>query len=72
MTPLMQQAIDEIQKLPEQEQDEMATWILEEIADGRRWQKSFACSQDKLAMMAIKAREDIRDGRVKSGGFDQL
>lgn len=72
MTQLLEQALGEIQKLPEQEQNAMAALILEELADERRWQESFARSQDLLARIAGKVREGIRAGRVKSGGFDQL
>ncbi|HZZ80653.1 MAG TPA: hypothetical protein VFE62_19275 [Gemmataceae bacterium] len=72
MTQLLEQALTEIQKLPESEQDAIASLILDELADERRWQESFARSQDKLARLAAKAREDIRAGRVQSGGFDQL
>lgn len=72
MTQLLEQALSEIQKLPQLEQDAIAALILDELADERRWQESFARSQDKLASLATKAREDIRAGRVRSGGFDQL
>jgi len=72
MTQLLEQALTEVKKLPETEQDAIATLILEELADERRWQENFARSQDQLARLAAKVREDIRAGRVKSGGFDQL
>lgn len=72
MTPLLEQALSEVSKLPETEQDAIAALILDELADERRWQESFARSQDQLARLAAKSREDIRTGRVKSGGFDQL
>ena len=72
MTQLLEQALTEVKKLSEPEQDAIATLILEELADERRWQDSFSRSQDQLACMAAKAREDIRAGHVKSGGFDQL
>src|SRR5262249_47265375 len=72
MTQLLQQALSEVQKLPETEQDAIAALILEELADERRWQERFSRSQDQLARMAAKAREDIQASRVRSGGFDQL
>jgi hypothetical protein len=72
MTQLLQQALTEVQKLPESQQDAIASIILQEIADERLWDKSFAKSQDKLAAMAQKARTDIEAGRVINGGFDQL
>ena len=72
MTQLLEQALSEVKRLPEADQDAIATLILEELADERHWQESFARSQDQLARLASKVREDIRAGRVKSGGFDQL
>jgi hypothetical protein len=72
VTQLLEQALSEVQKITEADQDAIATLILEELADERRWQESFARSQDQLAQLAAKVREDIKAGRVKSGGFDQL
>jgi hypothetical protein len=72
MTHLLEKALNEVRKLPEPEQDALASLILDELADERRWQESFARSQDQLARLAAKVREDIRAGRVQSGGFDQL
>jgi hypothetical protein len=72
MTKLLQQALTEVQKLPESQQDAIASLILQEIADERLWDESFAKSQNQLAAMAQKAWNDIAAGRVVNGGFDQL
>jgi hypothetical protein len=72
MTQLLQQAFREVQKLPAPEQDAIALLILEELADEQRWEQSFARSQDHLARLAAKVREDIRAGRVKDLGMDEL
>ena len=72
MTQLLEQAFTEVKKLPAPEQDAIAALILDELADERHWQESFARSQEQLARLAAKVREDVRAGRVKSGGFDQL
>ncbi len=72
MTELLEQALTEVNKLPAAEQDAIATLILDELADEGRWQESFARSQDQLARLATKVRDDIRAGRFKGGGFDQL
>lgn len=71
MTQLLEQALSEVQKLPELEQDAIAALILDELADERRWQANFARSQNQLTYLAAKTREDVRAGRVKRGGFDQ-
>jgi hypothetical protein len=72
MTQLLEQALTEVKKRSISEQDAIASLIPDELADERRWQESFARSQDKLASLAAKVREDIQAGRVRSGGFDQL
>jgi hypothetical protein len=72
MTALLDQAIAEIQKLPPDEQDAIATLILEELADEERWGHAFAASQDSLARLAEKARQDRRAGKVHPLGFDEL
>lgn len=72
MTQLLEEALTEVRKLPESEQDAIATLILDELEDERRWQETFARSQDQLSRLAAKVREDIQAGRVKGGGFDQL
>ena len=72
MTHLVEQALAEINKLPETGQDAIAAIILEEIADEVRWDDSFAQSQDELAGLADRVREDIRAGRVKDIGIDEL
>jgi hypothetical protein len=65
MTELLERAIDEARKLPASAQDAIATLILEQIADDSTWDEAFARSQDQLARLASKAREDIASGRVR-------
>ena len=72
MTQLLEQALAQLEKLPQDEQDAIAALILEEIADERRWDESFARSQDRLAELAAKVRGDIQAGRVRDVGVDEL
>jgi hypothetical protein len=72
MTRLLDQALAEVRKLPETEQNAIATLILEELADERRWDEAFAGSQESLARLAQKVREDIRAGRISPDGMDEL
>ena len=67
MTPNLEQAIQKVQELPAAEQDAIASIILDELADEKRWEESFARSQDQLSRLAAKVREDIRAGRCSSG-----
>jgi hypothetical protein len=68
----MEQALAEIGKLPEADQDAIAAIILDEIVDERRWDESFSRSQHELAKIADRVRDDIRMGRVKNVGIDEL
>ncbi len=72
MTPLLEQAIARLNKLPDSDQDAIAALILDELADEQRWQETFARSQDQLALLAERARREIREGRVRDIGIDEL
>ena len=72
MTQLLEQAIAELNKLPAPDQDALAALILAEINDERRWETAFANSQDQLEQMANKVRDEIRAGRVRELGIDEL
>ena len=72
MTQLLERAIVAVQRLPDAQQDALATLLLEEIADDEHWDEQFAQSQDKLARLAAKAREDVQAARVATVGIDEL
>ena len=72
MTQLLEEAIQQIHNLPAAQQDAIAAVILDELADEQQWDAAFARSQDKLARMAEKVREDIKAARVKTMGIDEL
>ena len=72
MTKLLERALAQVYELPDTEQDAIATLILYELADEEKWQAAFARSQDVLAQLAQKARTDIKAGRAKKMGFDEL
>ena len=62
MTELLAKALHEIAQLPDTEQDRIAALILAELEDERLWDAQFAASQDALAAMADKARQNYRTG----------
>lgn len=72
MTQLLEQAWQEIQKLPTGEQDAIAAIILQELADERRWEEAFSNSQSQLEGLAAKVRAEIARGKVHDRGFDEL
>lgn len=64
MVQLMEKALAEINKLPVNEQESLAAWILEELASERQWDEAFANSQDLLAQMADEALAEHRAGKT--------
>ncbi|GAB4190964.1 MAG: hypothetical protein OHK0022_04240 [Roseiflexaceae bacterium] len=48
MTPLLAQAFAEAAKLPDQEQEALAAWLMEELTSERRWLALFESSSDVL------------------------
>lgn len=72
MTTLLEQAVNRVKILSDNEQNAIAALILEEIDDDLRWDKSFASSQDVLAMLAEEAAEEINTGKSEVLDPDQL
>jgi hypothetical protein len=69
---LLEKVIAETAKLPQEEQEAFAAFMLEELQSERRWDDLFARSQDLLAKMAREAREEYRAGRTKPLDPDEL
>ena len=65
MTRLLKKAMNEVEKLPESEQDAVAALVLEELASEQRWTESCSKSQDALAKLAERALADHAAGRTK-------
>ncbi|MDH3317753.1 MAG: hypothetical protein OER43_18565 [Gammaproteobacteria bacterium] len=63
MTKLLNKAIEAAAKLPPEQQDALATLVLDEIASERRWDDAFAKSQDVLAALAKEALEEHAAGQ---------
>lgn len=72
MTVLLDKAIAAVQQLAPDQQDAIAAFILEEIADNEQWERSFAASQDMLARLAERARAAKRAGKSARQGWDEL
>ena len=65
MTELLQEAIAKIQTLSDEEQDSIATIILEELEDEKKWEQAFADSQDVLAKLAAEAMMEYQAGKTQ-------
>jgi len=65
LTKLLEQAFSAASKLSEEEQDAIATLIMEELASERQWAEAFSKSQDELAKLTEEALEEFRKGKTK-------
>jgi len=66
MTKLIEKAFAKVYELPEHLQNEIATLILEEIADEEKWQKSFNNSKTQLEILAEEALKEYKQGKTRS------
>lgn len=64
MTDLLETAIAELRKRPDDEQDALAALILEEIADEALWRTKFRRDADRLAEIADDVLAEVRSGRT--------
>ena len=60
MTKLLEQAFQEASKLPQEEQDAMAAFLMGELESEKRWDALFAGSQDRLREMAAEAIQEVK------------
>ena len=72
MTQLLEEAIAKMRKLPTEEQDTFARWMIEELEDDQRWQKAFDESADVLERLADEALAEHRAGKTEELDPDQL
>ena len=72
MTDALDSAFAKVSKLPNDQQDAFAQWILEELESEQRWAQSFEKSQDMLEMLANKALKDFREDKTQELDVDDL
>jgi hypothetical protein len=67
MNALLEKALAEVARLPEEEQEAIAAIILDEIAAERGWDERFAKTQDQLSALVRSARAEVARGDVVPG-----
>ena len=65
MNNKLKRAFTEASKLPPEEQNILAEWLLAELSSEKRWSELFAKSQDELAMLGQKALDEHRKGETQ-------
>ena len=63
MTELLKKAFDAASKLTPQQQDAIATLLLDEIESDQQWDQAFQGSADELSSLADEALREHREGR---------
>jgi hypothetical protein len=72
MTSLLKKAFDRASGLPEDEQDALASILLEEMESERRWDEAFQRSRDQLASLAREALAEDERGETLPLDEDDL
>jgi hypothetical protein len=72
VTRALDAAIAKLAELSAEEQDRVARWLLDELADEELWTRQFAASQDALGKLAAEARADRAAGRATELDPDRL
>ncbi len=65
MTQLLEKVFAKVEKLPPVEQNALAKWLINELASEKRWEKSFAESEEILEKLAEEALNEHKEGRTK-------
>lgn len=72
MTKLLEKAFKKAEALPEMEQNALARRLLLELEAEKRWEKTFAESEDVLDKLADEALEARRRGKTKPLDMSKL
>ena len=68
----MQEAIDRLRSLPESRQDEVAEFVLNELAEDERWARTAEAHPDKLKKLTDKLLADDAKGLCEPLNPDSL
>lgn len=64
MTELLEDALRKVAALPREEQDAIASQIIDTLQDEAQWKEQFARDPAKLRRLAEKALQEHRDGKT--------
>ena len=65
MTELLKKAFEAVSRLPEDEQDAVAEWLLAELSSEEGWRERFAETQDALSVLAREALDEHERGETE-------
>ncbi len=70
MTTLLEQVLEKVGELPSEEQDAIASQILDTLADEQGWKKRFSEKHDVIKRMAEEALAEHHRGETRD--LDEL
>jgi len=65
MTTLLGKALERVGALPQDEQDAIASQILDSLADEEAWKKRFAAKRDRLRQLGQEALDEDDRGETR-------
>jgi hypothetical protein len=72
MTKLLEKAFKKASELTEVEQNVLARWVLEELESEKKWDKTFAGSEEVLEKLADEALNEYKKGKTKPLSLKEL
>jgi len=72
MTRLLEQAIEQLKSLPDSQQDQLAKFLISELAEDARWSSSTSKHEAKLNALAASVLEDDSRGLCEPLDPDRL
>jgi len=64
MTEMLEEALRKVAALPKEEQDAIASQIIDTLHDEAAWAERLASNPEKLRRLADKARQEHRNGET--------
>lgn len=65
MTELLENALRKVAMLPQEEQDAIASQIIETLRDEAAWKESLARNPEKLRRLAEEAQQEVRQRQTR-------
>lgn len=69
---MLEKAFEKASELPEEDQDDFAAFILDELTSVRRWVEAFEESQEELEQLAAEALNEHEAGETEELDPSQL
>jgi hypothetical protein len=65
MTKLLEEAFEKVSKLPEEDQEGFARWLLAELESESKWDELFSRSSKPLSALASEALSEFEEGQTE-------